>query len=386
MLFNWSLFFKSWWLAWSQFKHPAGRLTPKRAGILLGMTLLYPLWQILIRAGYLLDALFYPQAARQPVQKPVFIVGNFRSGTTRLHRLIAADPQFTGMQLWEIYFAPSVTYRRIIQAFGRLDARLGGHLSRWLNRADNKLDETYQMHPTSLNGIEEDDLLGYHIWSTYLLLSFFPFRQVVEDYMYYDQRVPAARRRKDMRYYTQVIRRHLYAHPGHRYLSKSPTNTPKIETLAAAFPDAVFINIVRTPFETLPSTIKFFNTTWRLFADPLPQYVQQDLLLEQTQAWYRYPQEALSTLPPQRQMTVCYRDLIQHPGETIRRIYAHFGWTLSAEYAQILQAEEEKREHYRRDYTYSLDEVGLSEDILTKQFTPLLQNSPCPPSGHAREH
>ncbi len=377
MYFNYKLFFRSWYYAFTNPRHPAGRLTFKRLLILLGMLPTYPIWQLALRFGYLLDAIFYPQALRQEVKTPVFIIGNFRSGTTFLHRTMAADPQVTGTALWELYYASSVTYRRIFGWLARLDARLGSHLKKLLLKADDALGANYQMHKTSMFAVEEDDLFGYHIWSTYLLFSFFPFPEILRNYLYYDEKIPPARRQKDMAYYRQVIQRHVFAHGGKRYLSKSPSNTPKIRSLLATFPDARFIYLVRRPQEVLPSAIKLFNENLHIFADPKEPYVLQDLALEQAEAWYRYGLPTLQALPESQRIIVCYQDLVQTPRQTIERIYAHFGWEISPAYRRILDEKLDRAQRFRPQYRYALEAVGLDEAQIEERMGSLWRQYGC---------
>ena len=64
--------------------------------------------------GSLVDALIFPSWKAIEVQEPTFIVGNARSGTTWLHRLLAKDNHtFTSMKTWELLFATSITYKII---------------------------------------------------------------------------------------------------------------------------------------------------------------------------------------------------------------------------------------------------------------------------------
>jgi Sulfotransferase family len=42
----------------------------------------------------------YPEYADVPVERPVFIIGLPRTGTTTLHRLLTADPAHQGLQMW----------------------------------------------------------------------------------------------------------------------------------------------------------------------------------------------------------------------------------------------------------------------------------------------
>ena len=64
---------------------------PGRTRTLIRLLLLVPLEYLFHTVFFLLDYLFFPALWRQKVQRPVFIVGHARSGTTLAHRLLAAD-------------------------------------------------------------------------------------------------------------------------------------------------------------------------------------------------------------------------------------------------------------------------------------------------------
>lgn len=42
----------------------------------------------------------HPEHAEVPIERPVFVVGLPRTGTTALHRLLNADPRHQGLELW----------------------------------------------------------------------------------------------------------------------------------------------------------------------------------------------------------------------------------------------------------------------------------------------
>ena len=42
----------------------------------------------------------YPQHADVPIERPIFVTGLPRTGTTALHRLLSADPRHQGLELW----------------------------------------------------------------------------------------------------------------------------------------------------------------------------------------------------------------------------------------------------------------------------------------------
>lgn len=370
MKLNLKLYFKTIWYSFFKAEGTPGRLTPKRILILLFIFWLYPLWHLSIRLAYGLDMLFYPQHQSQNIEQPVFIVGNFRSGTTFLHRLLAKDEHFTGMKTWEIYIAPSIIQRKLVHWLMKINRMIGNPIGKIIAGFEKALKNYSYMHPAGLEKIEEDGHVFLHTWSTYNLFAFFPFPGLVHQYIYYDEEVSEEQKEQDMAYYKEVLQRHIYANNGKRYISKSPTYSPKVKTLHKKFPDAKFINLVRSPLRVIPSSVSMFSNHWKAYGEPEKDYPQpaQDVMREQAKHWYVYPHRYLKTLPPDQYIVVRFQDLVSNPKETIENIYAQFGMEITPEYRQILIEETERAKHYTSNHDYSLGEMGLKGEDITKEF------------------
>ncbi len=83
---------------------------------------------------------------QQEIEAPVFIIGNFRSGSTLLQRLLAKDEEhLTAMTTLEIYIAPSITQRVFWKAAGKVDT---GALPRGVQQARHpRGSQEPQQHP-----------------------------------------------------------------------------------------------------------------------------------------------------------------------------------------------------------------------------------------------
>ena len=56
----------------------------------------------------------------------LFIIGPPRSGTTRMHRLMATDIKtFSSMKMWELLFAPAISQKLLLIGMGKIDALFG---------------------------------------------------------------------------------------------------------------------------------------------------------------------------------------------------------------------------------------------------------------------
>ena len=124
MRYNIRLFLKLAY--WSLFKSAGtqARLTPHRISALFLWFVVMPIHHLLSWIGFGLDEIFHRAYRKQVVEAPIFIIGNFRSGSTLLQRLLAQDEEhLTAMRTWEIYLAPSITQREFWRVVNRLDDR-----------------------------------------------------------------------------------------------------------------------------------------------------------------------------------------------------------------------------------------------------------------------
>lgn len=82
---------------------------------------LVSLINIIIR---LLDELLFPNYKQISIKQPVFIIGNPRSGTTFLHRLMCIDEEKFVFNLMYHTTFPSITLYRVIQFLKLLTIKL----------------------------------------------------------------------------------------------------------------------------------------------------------------------------------------------------------------------------------------------------------------------
>jgi hypothetical protein len=356
------------------------RLTVRHAALLLALATLYPPYTLLNWIGLWLDDLLFPSWRTQAIPAPLFILGNFRSGTTYLHRLLARDRQtFTTMRLWEILFAPSVTGRRLWQRLGALDQRLGGRSHRWLACRERRWDAVFDLHRTSLWAPEEDEHLMLHIWSTGTTWMWAGLLEEMGPYVHFDA-MPAPDKDRIMRFFRRCVQAQLYAQRGQAgagggprtYLSKSPPFAGKVKTLDAWFPDARFAYIVRSPLQVIPSFISFLQRAWQLFGLRVKQENACEQVIEIVAHWYAHPLAYLERLPADRAHVLRFDDLVRAPRHAVEELYGQFGLTLSPQYLNVLQEATERSRRYSSPHRFELDDLGLSREAILDRFRDLI--------------
>lgn len=331
--------------------------------------LLYVPAQVFNRFFFLLDDILYPKYRKQVVKQPVFIIGNPRSGTTFLHKLMYKDAQtFTSLTVWELLIAPSITQRKIIWGLIKLGKIVGYPLNRGLNRINRRINKDSSAHTINLDEAEEDEFLLVHSWSSEALWPLYPFKDELFPYFFFDRDIPTERKNKVNHFYKRMIQRHIYAHGGNKILlSKNPSHTAKIDSLLQTFPDAKFINLVRNPYEAMPSMLDYMSTGWKLFCDPLEPYPYKKEFFDVMNFYYLYPVEYFKNKSGLCKF-IRYGDLVSNPAEIIEDLYPWMGLELTESYNLLVKSESEKASQYQSKHNYSIDEMGLSEDWIYREF------------------
>jgi hypothetical protein len=359
------------------------RFSARRVAWLIFFITLFPLIELVNAFCLLLDEVLFPTYREVSIEAPIFIIGNPRSGTTFLHRLLAKDEaHFVSMATWEIFAAPSITGRRIVQALSGLDRRLGSPINDWLAEQERRWYNELVMHRISLRAPEEDEHLFLHIWSTIMVWHYSGFLEKMRDYVRFDTAISEQEKRRVMEFYASCLRRHLYAHQAQDriYLAKNPNFSPKVDTLLRYFPDARFIYLARTPFEMVPSFASLMDQTWRIMGDPMGNRSDYGPILDMAAYWYSYPLERLAQEPEDRYTIVNFHEMVEKPSDTVREIYEHFGLEVTPAYAKALQQANMASEEHESRHSYEVADAGRTKAEMATRFKPVLERFDFPPS------
>ena len=344
----------------------------RRRSLYRTFLLVVPALAVLHTVCFALDPILCPGLRRTKVKGPVFTIGHARSGTTLLHRLMAADTErFSCFLLYEMFF-PSAIEKRVLRFVLRVDARLGGRLRRRIEAWDErKFSASRGMHESGLFTPEEDDFVLACSCCSGFWIVLLPYMGEVDTY--HVDRWPARKRRRMMRFYKECVRRQLYVNgPGKVHLSKNPAFCGRVESIIETFPDARILVAVRNPYETIPSLLKLLQTSWRMRKRDEEQ-IRASLRVLADYSFHNYvhPQEVLERHPEVDRVVVDYRDLVADPQGTMLSVYARLGFDVSPDYAAVL-AQEQGRAHVSTHH-YSLEEYGLRADEIRERLAPLFE-------------
>jgi hypothetical protein len=323
-----------------------------------------------------LDDILFPAYKNQPLEKPLFILGNLRSGSTFLHRLLSRDSEtFTSLTTWDIYLTPSVTQKKVTQLVARFDDKfLGGTMHKLLFAFDRATLGKIKIHPISFFQPEEDENIHLHIWDGYFVTFLFPFMDEYPNYPHFDEALSPEHKKRIMTFYRSMVQRHLYANGGRKYyVAKNPAFSAKIETLAEFFPDARIIYLARNPLDMLPSTVSWINYARRQFTDPGDGFFYLDEITDMTQHWYRHPLSYLDAHPSPRHLILNYDDLVLRPEYVIRAFYEQFGYPDKPGLPVIIDQAVKETMAHNSDHFYSYEEMGFTREQIVEMYADIFE-------------
>ncbi|MEV0432491.1 sulfotransferase [Nocardia sp. NPDC050413] len=299
-----------------------------------------------------------PGFAETPVTRPIFVTGLPRTGTTALHRLLAADPANQGLEMWLTDFPQPRPPRESWAdnpAYQQIDAGLRQH------QVANP--EFMGLHYMSAADVEECwQLLRQSVMShSYECLAYLPS---YSQWLTTQDWTPAyARHRRNL----QLIG----MNDARRWVLKNPSHLFCLDALLAVYPDAVVIQTHRDPATVIPSVCSLNEHATRgwstVFTPEVIGRTQLDLwsrgLREFTAARARHPEAHF--------IDIDFDDLRTDPVGTVETIYRSIGTDLTPQArAAVLALDAESRTGARKPtHHYSLADYGLTEDMVAEHFS-----------------
>jgi hypothetical protein len=306
-------------------------------------------------------AAHFSGVARQRIDRPIFITGLPRSGTTFLHRLMLMDSETRAPRVWEtIYPSPrSGSQEKRIQ---RVKKQLKAF--EWLAPAFRSL------HPLNADSPQECSEITSHV-----------FRSLRFDTTYF---IPSYRQWLDA-----DVQRHLPAYRFHKrflqflqeqdgverqWVLKCPEHLFALRAIRAVYPDARIVFVHRDPMRVLLSQSRLTEELRRPFTRQLDP---KTLGLDESNRWLDGCQRMMMAGDDGGfQTPICHVhhiDLITDPVATVESVYKHFGMVLPVAVAgRIMERTRTQPNGGYGEHHYDFKDHGLDEAEEQKKFRPYM--------------
>ncbi len=310
----------------------------------------------------LLDRLLFPRAVHAPLEKPVFLIGHLRSGTTFLHRYLTSTfPVFRSLLLWEMVF-PALTARALLRPFMPIMRRVSFN-----GVYDPDIHETGFFEP------ETDDIALSMRYFDGLLswIYFHAWREYPSDAAL--QRSLAATVEKDRFVaYLKGVYRRAVGTSGLRMFSKSFCLLFNIDTVRREFPGAKFLLIVRDPVEAVVSLCSLergvqrrINDFDRIAPDLQHRYFRN--LYRTSLIYYRCLCEEAARKNPDT-LVIAYPELFADFEGTMRRVAAFLDLPITPGIEALLREQAAKQNTFLSKHRYGPEEFGFTADQIRRDF------------------
>lgn len=300
----------------------------------------------------------HPQYADVEIRQPIFVTGLPRTGTTALHRLLAADPRHQGLELWLAEFPqprpPRETWEQN-PVFSQLAARFAqahdenpDYTGLHYMTAD-EVEECWQLLRQSLHSVSYETLAHVPTYSQWLA-------------------------RQDWTPSYQRHRRNLQLiglnDVDKRWVLKNPSHLFALDALFATYPDALVIQCHR-PAETIMASM--CSLAQHTTAGWSNTFVGDVIGADSLETWSR-GLERFNTVRAQQNPAqfydMDYFDFVADPVATVAAIYEHFGIEMTDDARAAMDASHERSQQGPRapKHTYSLADYGLSAEQVKARF------------------
>jgi len=287
---------------------------------------------------------------KQPIDRPLFISGMPRSGSTFLHNLFAQDPGNRVPRTWEVMFPLPPPTRRAFDSDHRI-AKAENRL-RWLRWTKPAI---VKVHPLGARLPQECIAITSYSFQSDEFLCMFHIPSY-ESWLRNHDAAPAYR-------FHRCFLKHLqWLCPGERWVLKAPDHVHALPALFEIYPDARIIFLHRDPLKVLGSIASLTKLLWGAFSsriDPREVGDYETRILSDTVLKVMEFQDRHSSLAD-RFINIQYLDLVRDPIATVRSIYNHFGLNLSVNAEASMRAFLKSRLNKRRArHVYHLADFGI---------------------------
>jgi len=320
----------------------------------------------LLRGRLQAQALFtqHPDIKERELLDPVVIVGLARSGTTRLHRLLAADQRFSHVESWESVYPVPDQECFAAQARGNPDPRINA-LDQGLKAVLYMSPQINAVHPLGTREVEEEIGLIQYGFSTQLFEVQARIPSFAEWLMTHDQ-TAAYSYMSDLLKLVSWFRNDPTDKP---WLLKSPQHMQELDALLNVFPNAKLLCPHRDPVKVVGSSCSMaWNALVRDSNSITPHWVGQEWLTK-TERMLRKNLSVRDTVASENQYDVMYADISANWQKAMQKIYDFLGIPLTDTACSAMQNWLDiNRQHKHGAHKYSLAEFGLTDEIVENKL------------------
>lgn len=289
-----------------------------------------------------------PDVLLERIERPIFITGLPRSGTSLLHSLLALDSSLRVPRCWQTIFPYP----------GKGADRRRAQVDRQLRLFQHLATEMAALHPLTADAPQECTEITAQVFQSlrYEMSHRIPSYQTWIDAVGH---LPA------YRFHKRFLQHLQHQEGGGRWVLKCPDHIHALNAIGTVYPDCGIVFVHRDPLRVIASAVKLTEVVRRPFTRRVDKReIGQQVLGRVTEGAQTMIET--SKAHTRRIFQVHYTDFAWNPLGTIEALYQHFALRLTED------ARERMRAHLAaasaRSHHYSMEEFGLDPAQLRDRF------------------
>ena len=300
----------------------------------------------------------HPEILEIEIDRPLFIAGLPRSGTTHLVNWLARDERLRSLTLWES--EEPVQLRQL--APDEVDPREARSAELW-GAFEAMLPHMAAMHGMDAASIHEDNELLYMDLNCYSWEFQSRIPRWIDHYFAHDRTPSYAYEKKVL----QVL---TWQRGPNRWLLKSPQHMENLAAIKTVFPDATMVITHRDPIAVLRSLTTMLGYSDRIRRDPVDPPALARLWLDRIERLLRACVDQRGAWGRDQSADILFHEYMADQERVMRQVYNLAGLELTPDVeAQLLGYLDENPRNKHGKVIYDLEGVfGLNEAAARERF------------------
>ncbi len=305
----------------------------------------------------------YPEIQQQKIQKPIFITGWYRTGTTHLHNLLALHPNLRAPLFWELrHPCPTLNPRtadpnRQIRNV-KLASKIHGYLAPGFSA----------VHPLEAERPEE----CLHLFDKACVGTTSFFMTEAKSFAWWLLDHGILHGYDFFKIQLQLLN---WLRPGRQWVLKWPYHLWHLATLLETFPDATVIHLHRDPCQSIPSVCSLAAAARAPFCESIDNAALGEFWLNYCEAGLKRGLTARQKANANQIIDIRYPDLKADPLSVIDQIQniicldGFEAWTKSLKIDSKTTKKKRPQPHH-----YTLAQFGLEAAQIRERFSSYIED------------
>ena len=303
----------------------------------------------------------HPEIDNQQIVSPYILTGAGRSGSTKLHKVMAASGDFKYLRFWQQYNPALISGDRNEDTEERIST--AHDFTQWFNqRVPNaKLIHSYETFEP-----EEETFLFDH---SRFLINFNITHTSIPSYMEWVMSQDMAAQLNDLKQWLKYLQWQFFDGDSRPWVLKNPLYSGMEPLLAQIFPGAQMVATHRDPAARVSSSAGLTVNFKKAYSDVDRTEEAGPGMLEFMAHMANQYVAGRDAFPDVKILDVSYKELTKNSCAVIKDIFDFSERELTENVLDAIGAwEEQNRQHKHGVYKYSLEQFGITEEMIREKF------------------